>query len=156
MTVWLRPRHIPSCHRRSYIHFRTRPDGPLIPLQMIILFIIYRMHTSTLQCACTWRHWPSQAMWHWDARAPSTSISNDLFFFQFTLQLHKFSQQLCAVASPNTRVLILCNSSCGSSVAASVHHFVSFYVRQKFHVVLCPLPHTRFWRPHCMAPLSLS
>jgi len=40
-----------------------------------------------------------------------------IYFFQFTLELHKVRQQLCAVASPN--IFVFCDSNCGSSVAAT-------------------------------------
>jgi len=67
-------------------------------------------------------------------------------FFLLTLELHRVWQRLCVVACPN--ILVFCDSSCGSSVAAayepcSVCYVVSFYVRQKISssfVLLAPDP----------------
>jgi len=58
-------------------------------------------------------------------------------FFQFTVQLHKFWQKFCAVASRNMRVFIFCDSSCGSSVAVIQCIFISrhFMCDKKSHAV---------------------
>jgi len=70
-------------------------------------------------------------------------------FFQLTLQLHNVWQRLCVVASPN----ILYSAAAAAVVQSRlnepcpVYYFASFYMRQNFHVVLCP-PRTRSSRRH--------
>ena len=60
-------------------------------------------------------------------------------FCQLTLELHKVWHRLCVVSRPN--MFVFCDSSCGSSVAATWTLFsVLFRVcaTNKFQVVLCP------------------
>jgi len=73
-------------------------------------------------------HWRRQ-LWGTGARAP-LDFQQKNYFFQFILELHKVRQQLCAVACPN--IFVFCDSSCGSSVAATRTLFSVL-----FRVILC-------------------
>jgi len=68
-------------------------------------------------------------------------ISNNLFF-QFTLELHKVWQQLCAVLCPESKQFTVCGSSC-SLVVATFIYFISFCVTNYFHLhqVFCSPSH---------------
>jgi len=59
-------------------------------------------------------------------------------FSQLTRELHKVWQRLCAVASWN--ILVFCNSSCGSSVAATRTLFIILYVTKQFSRSFVSLP----------------
>ena len=108
------------------------------------------------------KRWRCQ-LGHWGT-LPSTS--NSLVFFTSLYScMHEFWQHLCSVASPNIHVFVFCDSSCGSSVAATwsllwspyvigrpyifFHCIISsdFMCDKKIHVVLCS-PRTRSWRRH--------
>jgi len=85
------------------------------------------------------KHWRRQ-LWGTGARAPLTS--NNLFFFSWLQSCTKSDSDSVWLPLQN---VVFCDSSCGSSVAATWTLFsvylASFYVRQKFHVVLCSPSH---------------
>jgi len=99
--------HRPTTPSQLYIYPSSLSDAD----RCFCLRLRARWHVSYVwKCS----HWRSQ-LWGTGPRAPLDF--QQYIFFRFTLKLHKLWQRLCVVASPN--IFVFCDSSCGSSVAAT-------------------------------------